>query len=194
MYTIQHQSVADKLAKTGLYKTNRRFICEPTFKEAYDWLTKMAKKHKGWEESRPVWAWHKRPDLRNYRFFRDEQSPTNRTDVLITLEVPEQFVLLSEFGLWHCVLNNFYVYINKQQEKYWNKLLKPYNDQLDKAPKKIHKLKEKSWEQILFLNPKSFAKFDKKITGSLELQAILPYLKQEWVISIKPIKMKNTKK
>lgn len=154
----------------------------------------MAKKHKGWNEPRPVWAWHKRPDLRSYRFFGDDQGPSHRTDYLITIDVPDELVLLSEFGLWHCVLNSSYVYINKNQEKYWDKLLKPYNDLLYKAPKKIHKLKEKSWEQILFLHPKSFAKFDKSITGQLELQAIIPYLKQEWVVSVQPIKMKNTRK
>lgn len=194
LYTIQHKSVVDKLTTKGVYKTDRRFICEPTFQEAYNWLVRMAKKYKGWSESRPVWAWEKRPDLRNYRFFGDSKAPASRIDYLITLEVPDELVLLSEFGLWHCVLNNSPVYVNNTQEKKWYKLLKPYDDCMWKAPKKLHKLKEKSWEQILFLNNKSFAKFDKSITGNIELQAIIPYLKKEWVVSIKPIKMKNTLK
>jgi hypothetical protein len=194
LYTIQHKSVVDTLQKKGIYKTNRKFICEPTFKAAYQWLSQMAKKHRGWQEARPVWAWHQRPDMRNYRFFKDPEGPPSRRDYLITLEVPDELVLLSEFGLWHCVLNNYYVYVNQKQEKAWTKLLKPYNDDLHKAPKKIHKLKEASWEQILFLNPKSFNKFNKQYTGTIELQAILPFLKKEWVVSIKPIKMKNTHK
>lgn len=57
----------------------------------------------------PVWAWYqwegmrKRPDMRVHgRNWGEKGTPI----VLLTIEVPDNLVLLSDFDYWHCVLND----------------------------------------------------------------------------------------
>lgn len=59
----------------------------------------------------PVWAWYqyqderaRRPDLR-----RSAHAPSGTPLVLIEFELPDDQVLLSDFELWHYVLNDWYV-------------------------------------------------------------------------------------
>ncbi|MBL9046786.1 MAG: DUF3841 domain-containing protein [Tabrizicola sp.] len=56
----------------------------------------------------PVWAWYQardaarpRPDLRT-----SGHLPRGTKAVLLTLALPEDQVLLSDFDLWHAILNN----------------------------------------------------------------------------------------
>lgn len=54
----------------------------------------------------PFWGWYLidgrncRPDFRRFEFL------TSRDMAVLGLEVPESQILLSDFDLWHCVLNN----------------------------------------------------------------------------------------
>lgn len=67
----------------------------------------------------PIWAWyqwegkHKRLAMRIHRRRCVKGTPI----VLVTLEIPDQFVLLSDYDMWHCVLNygevSFSGYIEK---------------------------------------------------------------------------------
>lgn len=191
VYTVQHKNVVNKLMKKGFYKTDRRFICEKSFSYAYLWMARMAKKYKGWWEPRPVWAWLKKPDLRSYRFYSNPKEPISRVDYLITLEIPEDEVLVSEFGLWHCVLNDFPVEANKEQEVFWKGLEDKKNNKKISV-QDFNKRKENSWEQILFLKSSSFDHFEESFIGKIHLQATLPYIKKEWVVKVDPVKMKNT--
>lgn len=59
----------------------------------------------------PVWAWFqyenersRRPDLR-----RSAHGPSGTRAVLIEFDIAEDQVLLSDFDLWHYVLNEWYV-------------------------------------------------------------------------------------
>lgn len=59
----------------------------------------------------PVWAWYqwegvrKRPDMRTHRYGGKKGTPV----VLLTIDVPNNMVLLSNFDMWHVVLNNGYL-------------------------------------------------------------------------------------
>lgn len=194
VYTIQHLKVWEELQKTGQYQTNPQYICEETFQEAYQWLNRMAQKYQGWQVKRPIWVWTKRPDLRKSRFFQDPAQAAVEPHVLLTLNCPDQQLLLSEFGLWHCVLNYFPVAVNDQQAKSWDKLLEPYGGMVHKAPLEIIEKMKASWEQILYLNPQSFAHFDKEFCGELELQGIIPQINLHQVERVQPFEMVNKAK
>ena len=87
----------------------------------------------------PIWFWHqyknsksKRPDLRESGLLSK-----GTKGVLIEFEKPETEILLSDFNLWHFVLNYWHIANNEEQELEFNKLLKTSNVEfIDK--KNIH--------------------------------------------------------
>ena len=62
----------------------------------------------------PVWAWHsfwgrrRQPDLRVSNF-------TGYDDFMVTFDIPDERVLLSDFELWHYVLNNWYLPMSQEE-------------------------------------------------------------------------------
>lgn len=58
----------------------------------------------------PIWAWHlwegssNRPDMR-----KSSYAPRGTPIVRIKLDIPENEILLSDFDLWHYVLNHWYL-------------------------------------------------------------------------------------
>ena len=89
---------------------------EPSFRRAYQWLASQMKArgilpHRA-ETKYPVWAWHwwngegePRPDLTSEEFL---ETAAETPSVLLTLEVPDNEVLLSDLEAWHWVLNGSY--------------------------------------------------------------------------------------
>lgn len=76
------------------------------WEDPYRWMMEqMARRVPGYQGRHPWWAWHTyiidcaRPDLRSLRHWCRGPS------VMLTLDVPDQEVLLSNFDAWHAVLN-----------------------------------------------------------------------------------------
>lgn len=179
LYTLQHKSVYYELLKTGVYKTNTQFICEETYLEAYTWMSSMAKKFKGWSCPRPVWCWTKRPDMRKERFFTDSTKAKEEPYVLLTLEVPEALALVSEFSLWHHVLNKYPLSCSQTEEEAWEKRLETPNFDTSTVKKDI----EKSWEQIFNLGENSFKHMDLEAFNPEHalFQAIIPEIQAKYI-------------
>lgn len=83
------------------------------FREPYSWLVKEMEKRIGPPPKRvkyPVWAWHtihgkrRSPDLRSHYHF-EKGIPFHR----ITLEIPDDKVVLTDFDFWHFPLNKWYL-------------------------------------------------------------------------------------
>jgi hypothetical protein len=121
LYSFQPFEIYEQLLQGNTFRSAPA-ICNPqseefedTWKRAYDWL--MGEMDRRCPVSRPagvtypVWAWHwwggpnrRKPDLRSSRHYA-ETSPW----VLLSLEVPEGEVLLSEYHAWHHVLNDWFL-------------------------------------------------------------------------------------
>lgn len=198
VYTLQHIDVLKTLNKTGVYYTNEAYICEETFKEAYNWLNSMGYKYrpKTWHGTRPVWLWLKRPDMRLYRYISTPNAPKREVQVLLTFDIPESELLISEFGLWHSVLNSFPVAVNEKDSRKWDKILKPYGGYFsEKVPKTVKAAVLKSWEKILKIKEDSFKNFSKKWIGEeLQFQAITPCLKAEYLVKVEKFTIVNKHK
>ena len=158
LWTIQPIEVWKELNKKGY------FICDPikaeyisdkewNFKEAYDWLVgqmenRVGKRPKG--VSYPIWAWHtrdwqhKKPDLRNVGL-----NTKGQKSVCIEVEVPDNQVVLTDYDIWHFVLNGWY-FDNSTCEEEWEKLHAKY-DRLDRGRKEQIKLQ--SWQNIFNISP-----------------------------------------
>ena len=117
------------------------------FPEEYSWIKSAMIKHgvipSSYEEVWPIWAWYlidgKRhaPDLR-CTGFAAKGTPLVR----IEFEIERKNVLLSDFSLWHSVLNKWFIGENEEEEnEYWNNL--------DNFPRKRL---ETSWEKIFLID------------------------------------------
>lgn len=114
LWTIQREGAWKVLRERG-YLTARRRFAFADFLPAYDWLAgQMRDKLPATHPSRssvPLWAWYQyesvakpRPDLRSSGYL-----PAGTPGWRIEFEIPDELVLLSDFELWHLVLNYSYL-------------------------------------------------------------------------------------
>jgi hypothetical protein len=167
VFTIQHRSVINKILKQGQYKTDSRFICFEHFSKHYKWMAKQAKKRiKNWSSNRPIWVWTSRPDLRSWK-------SEAKNLVIIELEIPDEEILLSNFELWHFVLNN-----------------SPISSQnLNKAKMM------KSWEKCFTTRPQDLKKIEKEIGPiSYANQGIIQKILKSQIVSYKFFTARGTKR
>ena len=158
LWTIQPVSVYETLMKTGVYH------CDGTlsnllnddisnFQNAYQWMIEQMKERTGMppdEVSYPVWAWylrdwkHKKPDLRESGY-----AERGTEMVCLTIEIPKESVLLSDFDAWHFVLNQWYFPRVKTEEEWDEK--QTWFESLTK--KQRDQVMKESWNQIFDITP-----------------------------------------
>lgn len=140
LWTVQSNEAYQKLQRDGMLSGDRTLIMEESFLTAYQWLCRQMEKRIGpppHPDVFPVWAWHTweggsgKPDMRRYR--SEVEAPDGCWR--LTLEVPDDQVLLSDFDLWHFPLNGWYLALS---EKEYRTSSADY--------------KEKSWERIFQLD------------------------------------------
>lgn len=137
LWTIQHRHSYENMKKYGVLRADEEHLLDDCFKDAYLWMSTQMKNRIGNPPKGvifPVWAWYqwegkrKRPDMRSFgRRWAERGTPI----VLLTVDVPNNCVLLSDFDYWHIVLNN-------------GAVIFPY----DETAVYSQKEKEKSWENI----------------------------------------------
>ena len=156
LWTIQRVQVWHKLIRDKSLHAPVSFV-EPNFLPAYDWMVaQMKNRIRNYEGRYPWWAYEQRPDIRHHT---DEAG----FYVLLQLGLDPARVLLSSYGAWHCVLNDwFFVY--------------PANsDESDEKPTATQSEKERSWESIF--NVKSLRPYDtiQATFETLRLEDIVRY-------------------
>lgn len=107
------------IAEATLYarlKAERLLYVDPAladedFADAYAWMRRqMALRLPHYEGHWPWWAWarppcgHARPDLRERQLYHNGW-PMGTACMRLELDVPDTDVLLSDFDMWHAVLN-----------------------------------------------------------------------------------------
>jgi hypothetical protein len=101
----------DKFLNSGVKRGHGDHIFHPSFKEPYDWMMRQMERRLNLERPRngyPVWVWYRYNGLAQPSpLLSDPLGEPGEKLVLLELEVPEHHVLLSDFELWHAVLNNF---------------------------------------------------------------------------------------
>ncbi|MDO4647305.1 MAG: DUF3841 domain-containing protein [Eubacteriales bacterium] len=167
LWTIQAQAAYKRMLDTGVLRADENHLLfegNYGFKKSYLWMSEQMRKRIGnpLEEVRfPVWAWYqwegkrKRIDMRSHGFSDTPGEPI----VLLTVDVPEDRVLLSDFDNWHFVLNNSEV---------------PYIEDHDWDKEYSQQEKEDSWELIF--------NYDKAYDDCpLSTQATMWEIRREWV-------------
>lgn len=159
LWTIQTYKKWIDFKKTGVLQANKNYI-EKEFLPAYQWMAGKMKLKLGYKPEDvdyPIWAWYqwkgvdkKKPDLR-YK----GHLPKGQKGVLIEFEVNENEVLLSDFYLWHYVLNYWYIPENEKDDEKFEQELKSkclniYTN--EPLPEPYHSKVVKSWDRIFDLN------------------------------------------
>ena len=173
LWSIQDKIAYEKMEKTGVWRADKDHICEDFFEESYLWMADQMKKRIGPAPEGvvfPVWAWYrfegkrKRPDMRTHcRGWGDKGSSI----VLLTIDVPEECVLLSDFDYWHCVLND-------------GEIIYPFDETVVCSETE----KRKSWENIFDIE----CTFDEEAHENLCTQATMWEIKREWVKKVEHFK------
>ena len=166
LWTIQHEMAYEKMKDTGVLRADEAYVLEDVFKTAYPWMAKQLEPRIGKAPEGivfPVWAWYqwegkrKRPDMRVHgRGWGEKGTPI----VLLTIDVPDHLVLLSDFDYWHCVLND-------------GDIIFPFDEFAIYSEEE----KQKSWENIFDIT----CSFDEEDHRFLTTQATVWEVKREWV-------------
>jgi hypothetical protein len=160
LWTIQPLAVWQLWQDQGTFKVMPRDL-EEDFIRAYQWLMEQMTQRVGkpppgcqW----PIWAWYQytsqdrpKPDLRHAAHL-----PKGTMGVRIEIEVEDSQVLLSDFKLWHYVLNYWYLPESEEDSESFEQELAQqdlslYHIQL--LPRSDYDAKiRKSWERIFDLD------------------------------------------
>ena len=167
LWTIQHRAAYERMLKTGTLRADERYILwGKEFLEAYRWLSDQMRTRIGLPPAGvrfPVWAWYRwegvraRPDMRSFLW---HWAPKGTPVVLMTVDVPDAQVLLSDFDYWNAVMCG------------WN-LIFPYSDTAVYTEAETRK----SWENIFDIT----CSFDGKLPQPLSTQATMWEVKAAWV-------------
>jgi Domain of unknown function (DUF3841) len=112
LWTIQTPDAVTQLERTGVLRCSPQYVDEHC-RAPYGWMCEQMRGRipDGPPEAWPVWAWYQwegqaraMPDLR-----ATGHLPKGSSGVRLELEVDPGKVLLSDFELWHYVLNYWYL-------------------------------------------------------------------------------------
>lgn len=144
------------------------------FESPYRWMIQQMANHGlDTQGHPPFWAWHsygapgKRVDLRTYA----QPEPVLR----LTLDVPDQLVLLSDETDWHSVLNNWYHAISETE---YDRV-----EKLEDAGKLSQSEKQASWKWIFDLTQHGDPEWAGLAKERL-IQACMPWFEHCWIKKI----------
>lgn len=165
----------------GLWRAVDSYHVEP-----YRWMVAAMRRRGIDTRSRPpVWAWHTfhsrarpKPDLRSSYYLT---TPGTRA-VRLTIEVPDELVLLSDYEDWHAVLNRHYLSNTEREDRAIER----------KYPQVPRRLLESSWERIFDLGSGSPDWRGKPAERSI--QACLPFIESAWVREATPFTARGTRR
>lgn len=197
LWTIKDNIGYNQLRQNKILRGSSEYV-DDDFRRSYNWMIKQMKKRLKIpmpdESAYPIWAWYqwnginkKRPDLRSNSYAK-RGSKLYR----IEFEIEDDKVVLSDFDLFHFVLNYWYLpsdekddnlfndeldknkirYINFQTENKSSKTLNKYISKIEKSWDKIFDL---DWHSEYITSPK-----DEK-----SIQATLWELQWDQVINVK---------
>ena len=146
LWTIQHEGAWRRAQRRGVLRADGRRQWRH-FRASYCWMQREMRQRIGEPPSgvqHAIWAWlqyenenKRRPDLR-----RSGHLPAGTPGVLLEFCAAEDNVLLSDFDLWHYVLNRWYLPQTPSEAK----------DELEDAARLRTRRLTRSWRRIFDLD------------------------------------------
>ncbi|WP_400247474.1 DUF3841 domain-containing protein [Niallia sp. JL1B1071] len=131
-FTNQAVEVVNNLNKKGFLTGNGEFV-DKDFLPSYKWMIEQMDKRINNNGLMPIWLWATKPNLSEEGHFNKGTKA-----VCLTVEIPENKVLLSDFDAWHCVLNDGFCMISEEEDRLFEQ-------------GKLTITKEQSWERIFHI-------------------------------------------
>lgn len=195
LWTIQDSSILDDIEQKGFAHCNQKSSFCTLFPHAYNWLAEEMRKQVGlppFEEIEyPLWAWYQ---YTSYKKPKPPKSPRlldsdQQEGVFLEIDIPDKDVLLSDFDLWHWVLNGCSMVRNKQLDRMIEQYVRDTNGQYDfnTYPEEIKKEIISTWCRVFDFSTrdKHFMAFHKH---NRCIQATFWVLKEENIIDISYIR------
>ena len=120
LWTIQTERAWSGLQNSGILRTKRKNIIEESWLLPYQWMVDQMKIRLGPPPESwyfPLWAWYQwegekrhKPDLRAGGYLGKGEN-----GIRIEFECCEEAALLSDFDLWHYVLNYWYLPMSENE-------------------------------------------------------------------------------
>ena len=165
LWSIQHKRAYEKMEQTGVLRADKNFIATDWFEDSYLWMAEQMKKRIGEPPEGVIFPCG--PGTNGKACGNDRICVHGRNwgekgtpIVLLTIEVPDNLVLLSDFDYWHCVLND-------------GEIIFPIDDSAVYSEEE----KRKSWENIFNIS----CSFEGEVHPNLSTQATMWEIKREWV-------------
>ena len=191
IWTTQTRAFWEQLQAQGAISCESRYAADDElFRSKYDWLSDQMRHRVGPpprpEIQYPIWGWKQ---VGNYKKERhpslQDGTPLVSEQVFLTLEIPEDKVLLSDFYLWgEAVLNNFFIPADRADSRQFDKIegaLRNAGIPFKEWPEDIKAIVQQSWERIFDLgHPNYFQSTHKR---NRWIQATFWELRKEWVVS-----------
>ncbi len=187
LWTLQPLSIMEEIQQNGSYRCRKDLSFNLSKRDSldaqYHWLMERMEQRIGRAPegvAYPVWAWHtwegKRqcPEPDSAAFLRRTEDK-----VLLTLEIPEEDVVLTDFDSWQCVLNGSYLSNETDPEKLDQ--LEEFIDSLDDD--QLEQEIEKSWEHVFEI----LASPDPDSERGRFVQATFWEIRKEYVINAEPV-------
>lgn len=196
LWTIQAQEAYKLLRKNGILHANEEYsMCKDgdNFRRAYDWMaSELGKIDINPDGIRyPIWAWYQWQGKRKKRDMRESGfSARGNHIVQLEIEIPDNKVLLSDFDLFHCVLNNLYMSSSEEDHDQFEKWYESrgikygdwnYDASHDEKLQKVKRVIVESWAGVFDLTKED----DNWLYGKNEhksIQAVFWELREDQVI------------
>ncbi|MCU7667645.1 DUF3841 domain-containing protein [Bacillus thuringiensis] len=162
-YTNQTIEAYNELEKNGYLMGVKKFIYTD-FLPSYQWMIEQMDKRINNNGSFPIWLWNKKPNLNEEGHF-----PKGTKSVCLTVEIPDDNILLSDFDTWHYILNNWFLPLSEEEDDLF-------------GAGKIEISREQSWERIFDF--KLLRKSEIWSEYPLIIQGVTPIIRKEQIIDI----------
>lgn len=203
MWTLQPEVVWTTLQETGVFRADGRRVVNRWFQRdgSYQWMRDQFRERiPGGKGRTQIWAWlQPKPDLRRWAW-RAEKGSTNYR---IEFQIPIGKVLLSDFDLWHQILNNEYLALSKAEDDAFEAeeeaLHKALMEQGLSKPEAWNKVREhfrsrviSTWPRVFDLDAMSKLLEDPWYGGEdytpedQMIQGVFEELRLEWVTQVTP--------
>ncbi len=197
LWTIQGIVIYEQLQREGVaYCTKPEMGDDPIFARAYHWMAEQMRIRIGEPPIKgieyPMWAWYQYNSAKDNKPPRSSKNMKDGVNVYMEIEIPDNEVLLSDYGSWHAPLNEGPIDDWKRIYKETDKLDKEAGRILtfDEYPPHIQKMIEKSWEAVFDINRR-----DKTVgrthRRNRSIQATFWVLKPEHIISVEFLEKKG---
>ncbi len=182
LWTLQPLSILKEIEETGTYRCKKELSYnlskQDSLDQQYHWLMnhmekRIGKRPEGVEY--PIWSWHtwegerRCPDTNSAAFLKRTEDK-----VLLTLEIPDSQVVLTDFNGWQTVLSGGFL-TNETDPKKLDEL-EDYIDGLDEE--ELDAAIEKSWETVFDVTRISSSDME----WGYFIQATFWELKKEYIV------------